>query len=73
VICVAVRYKLKLKWMKSRKIVTEKYTLFNSKEKVYIFIEIVLIALMPYPFFEGFTFPLEIIKEISFRFSHGVI
>ena len=40
--------------MKSRKIVTEKYTLFNSKEKIYILIEIILIALMPSPLFEGF-------------------
>lgn len=55
-ICVIVRYKLKVKWLKCRKLVTEKYTIYNSGEKIYILLELILIALMPYPFFAGLKF-----------------
>lgn len=52
-VCIIARYKIKIKWMKSRKIVDEKYTIMNSREKIYILFEICIIALMPYPFFAG--------------------
>lgn len=55
-VLIAIRYKIRLKWLKAKRFVAKSETLWSTGGLNYLICELCLVSLIPTPFYAGYSF-----------------